>query len=297
MASSPERQSETRAIWQALLVTILWASSWVLIKFGLGNIPPLTFAGLRYTLAFALLLPLLLRGGRLAELRSLSRTDLGWLALLGLVYYSLTQGLQFVGLDLLPANTLSLMLSLSSLTIALAGYWLLAERLNGLQWAGVLVAIAGALIYFGSAEGLVGLGLLVGVLAVLANTAGAILTRGVNRSARISPLVVTVVSMGIGSLTLLAAGVFSEPWPQLTLQDWLIILWLAAVNTAFAFTLWNRAMQVLSAAQASVINNTMLIQIAILAWLFLGERPGGWQLLGLGVTALGTMMVNLRPRR
>lgn len=293
---SSHSSSENRAVWQALLVTVLWSSSWVLIKFGLGNIPPLTFAGLRYTLAFALLLPVLLRGGRLAELRALSRRDLLFLFVLGLVYYTATQGLQFVGLSLLPANTLSLMLTLSSLTIALAGLWLLGERMRGLQWLGVLVSIAGALVYFGNIEGLAGLGLLVGVLAVLFNTAGAILTRSINRTAHISPLLVTVVSMGVGSLCLLLTGLLTETWAALRWQDVMIIFWLAAVNTAFAFTLWNHSQRILSAAQASVINNTMLIQIAILAWVFLGERPSTWQMMGMAVAAVGAVMVQLRPR-
>ena len=34
----------------ALFVVFLWATSWVLIKFGLEAIPPLTFAGLRYVI-------------------------------------------------------------------------------------------------------------------------------------------------------------------------------------------------------------------------------------------------------
>lgn len=288
---------ETRAVWQALLVTVLWSSSWVFIKFGLGNIPPLTFAGLRYVLAFCLLLPVLWRSGQWGQVRRLSRQDLGWLVGLGLIYYTVTQGLQFLGLALLPANTLSLMLTLSGLTIALAGWKFLGEQMTLLQWTGVLVTIVGALVYFGNIEGLAGLGLLVGALAIVFNTAGAILTRRVNRSAHIPPLVVTVVSMGVGSLCLLLAGLLSEPWPALTWRDGLIILWLAAANTAFAFTLWNHSQQVLSAAKASVINNTMLIQIALLAWVFLGERPSGLQLLGLGVTALGALMVQLRPRR
>ena len=45
------------AILQALLVTFLWSTSWVLIKIGLAEIPPLTLAGLRYSLAFLFLLP------------------------------------------------------------------------------------------------------------------------------------------------------------------------------------------------------------------------------------------------
>ena len=40
---------------QALFVTFLWSTSWVLIKFGLQEIPAIGFAGLRYALAFLLL--------------------------------------------------------------------------------------------------------------------------------------------------------------------------------------------------------------------------------------------------
>jgi drug/metabolite transporter (DMT)-like permease len=40
---------------EAILVTFLWSSSFVLIKFGLLEIPPFLFAALRYTLAFIVL--------------------------------------------------------------------------------------------------------------------------------------------------------------------------------------------------------------------------------------------------
>jgi len=46
------------AIFHALLVTFLWSTSWILIKIGLQNrLPPLTFAGFRYTLASLVLAP------------------------------------------------------------------------------------------------------------------------------------------------------------------------------------------------------------------------------------------------
>ena len=44
------------AVLEALFVAFLWATSWVFIKIGLPAIPPLTFAGLRYVIAFACLL-------------------------------------------------------------------------------------------------------------------------------------------------------------------------------------------------------------------------------------------------
>lgn len=284
------------AILQALFVTFLWSTSWVLIKNGLENIPVLTFAGLRYALAFLFLLPWLLRGSVRAEISRLNRRDWALLIVLGLVYYSLTQGSVFLALELLPANTLSLMLSLSGASIALAGWVFLEERLSGLQLAGVAISMLGALLYFDSDEGLAGFGLLVGVFAVVANTAGAILGRAANRGGQISPLVVTGVSMGVGAALLLAGGLLTEPFPLLRPSDAMILVWLAAVNTSLAFTLWNLALRTLSAAQASVINNTMLIQIAVLAWFFLGERPGSGQLLGMLVTAVGAALVQMRSQ-
>ncbi|HKY79189.1 MAG TPA: DMT family transporter, partial [Anaerolineales bacterium] len=122
---------KVKAVLLALFVTLLWSSSWVLVKFGLDRLPALTFAGLRYTLAFAILLPLLFAPARLAEFRSLSRRNWGLLALLGLVYYTLTQGALFVGLNYLAANTLSLIMTLSGISIALAGRLFLGERLSG----------------------------------------------------------------------------------------------------------------------------------------------------------------------
>src|SRR5688500_9866547 len=52
---------QTVAVFQAIFVTVLWASSWVLIKLGLrASLPALTFAGLRYVLAFVCLMPFVL---------------------------------------------------------------------------------------------------------------------------------------------------------------------------------------------------------------------------------------------
>ena len=286
-----------RAIFEALFVTFLWSTSWVLIKQGLGEIPPFLFAGLRYSLAFLFLLPLLARNSLRQELRGLKRADWAWLLVLGLVYYTLTQGAQFLGLSYLPANTLSLLLTLSGITIAIGGLLFLGEKLSGLQWLGVAVSIAGALIYFGRVEGLSQIGLWVGLIAVLSNTGGALLGRRINCSAHISPSMVTLVSMGFGALLLLGLGLGLENFPALGLREWAIVFWLAAVNTALAFTLWNRSLQKLSAAQSSVINNTMLIQIAILAWVFLGERLGALQIAGLSIALFGTILVQLRPRK
>jgi len=54
---SLSRRSHSRAASVAVLVTVLWSSSWVLIRWGLDDhgLRPLGFAGLRYVLAALLL--------------------------------------------------------------------------------------------------------------------------------------------------------------------------------------------------------------------------------------------------
>jgi drug/metabolite transporter (DMT)-like permease len=101
--------------------------------------------------------------------------------------------------------------------------------------------------------------------------------------------------MAVGAVVLLAVGLIVEGVPSLDLRGWAIIAWLGVVNTAFAFTLWNHTLRALTAVESSVINNTMLIQIAILAVIFLGERLGPLQIAGLACAALGALTVQLVP--
>ena len=288
--------SHFKAVLQALLVTFLWSTSWVLIKIGLQDIPALSFAGLRYLLAFFCLLPLALRAGDLQTLRQLSPS--GWVPLLalGLLFYALTQGAQFLSLFYLPAITVSLLLSFTSVIVAFMGVFFLREKPSVLQWGGTGLYILGVLAYFFpiALPGGQGVGLLVAVVCVLANAFSSILGRYVNRSGDLSPLAVTVVSMGIGAVVLLVSGVAVEGFPHLTLENWLIVLWLAVVNSALAFTLWNRTLRTLTAMESSIINNTMLFQIAVLAWIFLGERLTGRQGLGMLLAGAGTLLVQVR---
>lgn len=286
------------AILQALFVCFLWSTSWVLIKFGLAGIPPLTFAGLRYFVAFLALAAYaawVWRGGRRP---SLTRGDALRLAGYGLLFYAVTQGSQFLGLALLPAITFSLLLNFSAPLVALLSIPLIRELPSRVQWLGIAIFLVGVGVYFYPAIAPLGpaAGLAIAALNVLATSLSAVIGRAINRHARLDALTVTVVSMGVGGAALLAIGLLAEPWPGLSLPEWLNIGWLALVNTAFAFTLWNHTLRRLSATQSSVINNTMLVQIALLAWLFLGERPTPLQWLGMAVALAGVALVNW-PRR
>ena len=92
-------------------------------------------------------------------------------------------------------------------------------------------------------------------------------------------------------------GICLQGFPRLSLVDIALILWLAGVNTAFAFTLWNHTLRILSATESSMINNMMLIFIAILAWIFLAEQLTWQACLGLVLAATGILIVQGTARK
>lgn len=195
--------------------------------------------------------------------------------------------------------TVTLLLNFTTIAVALMGIALLAERPRAWQWAGVGLNLCGIFLYFYPVDLPKGqlLGIVIACVGVLSNAGAAILGRYVNRTGAIPPLQVTTISMGVGAALLLGTGLTTQGLPPLDLIHWAIIAWLAVVNSAFAFTLWNLTLQKLSAVESSIINNTMLIQIAVLAWIFLGERVNWQEALGMFLAGLGALVVQLYRRQ
>lgn len=289
-------KSHRIAVFQALFVVFLWATSWVFVKIGLKDIPPVTFAGLRYFTAFLILAAFLFFNEAKHEVKQLSKRMWQRLVLLGILMYAATQGAVFVTLDYLPAVTTNLLMSFSTIGVATLSIFWLSEKPTWLQWGGILLAISGAMIYFlpVSIRQTQMVGVIVGLVGMATNVVSSVLGREINRAEAHHPLLVTVISMGAGSILLLVAGFAIEQPPVMTLQGWGIILWLALANTAFAFTLWNHTLRTLTATQSSVIGGTMMIWVPILAYFFIGENITSKEILGLVVTGIGTLIVQLR---
>ncbi len=294
-----ELRSHGLAVWLALLVTVLWSSSWVLIRWGLDDesLPPVMFAALRYGLAAIVLAGfVIVRERHRRHHYRVSRGYVTRLVLLGVVMYSLTQGAVFVALDAQPAATTSLVLSLTPLLVAGGAAITLSEVPSRWQLVGVALVALGAGLFFAGDLGATTAGMVAAGIALLANVAASILGRSVNREGQLPAITITTISMGIGAGALVFIAVGLEGIPSVSARGWLIIAWLAVVNTAFAFTLWNLSLQRLSAVESASINNTMLVQIALLAWLFLGEAPGPLGLLGIALVSAGVYLVQATRR-
>ncbi|MGY5864416.1 MAG: EamA family transporter [Candidatus Thorarchaeota archaeon] len=269
------KRTKIIAIVQALFVTALWSSSFVIVKFGLAEIPPVTFAGLRYSIASLILLSLILSQTKMREqMKSRSRRWWGMLILYGVVFIGVTQGTQFLGLYYLPATTMSLMLNMTPIIVVLMAIPWLGERPSIIESGLILLGILGVLIFFYPLDfvGVSIIGLVIAFISLVANSFSSVIGRAVNRARDTPALVVTGIMMSAGSICLMIFGLATEPISSLSLTSWFYILWLAVVNTALAFTLWTRSQRILRAIDMTLINSTMLPQIVLLSILFLEEQ-------------------------
>lgn len=285
-------KSNSTRVLQAFFVTFLWSTSWILIKLTITNISPLYFAGLRYLIGFIVLAIVVLIQKKVEKL---SLHSFLWISVYGVIMITLTQGSQFIALSILPTIMVSLALNATPIVVAIVGYFLLKERLVGYQKVGVLLYSVGVLMYFYPFQKIndIAIGLLVACLAIVFNASATLLGRKINQKRLTNSTFLTMISMGVGSVLLLMIASQVETFPTLDGLNVLTLLWLGVVNTALAFTLWNHALEKITATSASLINSTMLVQIALLSWMFLSEALNLRQIIAVLIVFGGVMMVQV----
>jgi drug/metabolite transporter (DMT)-like permease len=280
------------AIAEGVLVTLIWASSFVFVKMALDYLEPLTVAGLRYFLGFLMLLPFMARSSPIPPL-----SPHLWLRLflIGLCGCTIGNGAAFWGLKYVPATTASFLLSLVPLLVLFAGTLWLREVPTRLQVVGTIVSLVGSGLFFSSgllADEPLGMGLM--AIGLVSFACSGILGREVARGQQVDTLSLTAfpLAFGGGLLLLIALPLEAlEGMPNLPLTAWGIVLWLATVNTALAYMLYNHAIQVLTALEMNVILNLSPLGTAIIAWLALDERLSAMQILGIITVIVGVALV------
>ncbi len=281
------------AIGEGLLVSVVWSSSFVIIKLGLEHAGPLTLAGLRYFTAFLLLSPLMAMNGELRRNPAPGRW--GRLFLMGLFAYPVSNGALFWGLQYVPATTGSFLHSLLPLPGLLLALLWLKEVPARHQIVGLAIALAGSVLFF--SPGLsAGDPLPVGVvsLGVVAFAIFTSMSRGLAREGQIATLSMTALPLGIGGSLLLLGALPLERPVLPPAEGWAVVLWLALINTALAYLLYNHSLRILTVLESNALLSLSPLGTAVLASHLLGEQVTAWQVIGLVVAMLGVFLVQWR---
>jgi len=283
----PKIVSRILPVLEAFLVSIIWGSSFILVKLALSELGPLTISGLRYFLGFVILSPLIARNG-------ISLSKMQWLhmALLGLFGYTLANGALFWTLQFLPATTVSFLMGSVSITTLLGGAILFNEIPNRFQFLGILVTLTGMVLFF--QNGLKSgepLGLAIFILALAGFTAFALLSRAVTVHDQIDALTLTALPLALGGGLMLVIAIHFEGIPNASYKTWGTILFLAAINTALGYLLYFKAIRFLQTFELNMMLNLAPIWTAILEWLLLGGFLVLTKWVGIAIVILGMFFI------
>jgi drug/metabolite transporter (DMT)-like permease len=293
-SSRPDSGATRQAEAGLLVLVLVWALNFSVIKIGLAAIPPFAFNALRFPLAAILLGAVLLAGGRL-DLPA--RGDVVRLVVLGLVGNLAYQLLFISGMALSRAGNASVLLTASPVFTAALSGWLGHERLRPVAWAGIMAAIAGIALVVGSGPEGFGFGadtlrgdlLLIGSAAVWSiYTVGARTPIGKYGSVR-----VTAWTLWIGAIFLLLVGLpdLATMEGAIPLSAWAAVVYAGSLGLGLSYLLWYRGVKVLGNTRTSAFGNLVPVFAILIAWPVLGEIPNVWQLVGAGVIIAAIRMV------
>ncbi len=288
-----KRPSYPLAIAEAVLVNMIWATSFIFVKLILDEISPLTISGLRYFIGALILLPFMLR----EKGEPLSIKTIGLLLVLGIAQYTVGNGAIFWSLEYLPATTVSFLMGTITIATLIGGVFWLKEIPSSMQVLGIVVTLLGGTLFFaGGIEAGEKIGLMLFFIGMLGITYFTLAGRKIARAGTVTTLQLTSVPLLLGGIVTLLIAIPIEGIPSASPTTWGLVLVLAAVNTALGYFLYNHALQVLTAIQMNIILNLTPVWTAIFGFFLLDERLGWMQMLAIAVVISGVMLVQIKKK-
>lgn len=265
---------------QALLIfaTLLWGGNFVIGRAVAGDIPPITFAFLRWLVAFMIFLPIAYH--RTKKEWPMLKQHFGAVILLALTGVAAFNTLVYIGLHYTTSINASLMNSTTPIMIYILSFLLLKERLTRFQAIGTLVSLAGVLFIIsgGSLDSLLAFSFNKGDLIVIAAVfCWSIYSLLIKKYAGKLPGYSTfLVTIAIGALMLLPFTVYELLTTPQTIE-WSIstisaILYVGIIASIVAFLSWNTGVIALGANKAGIYLNFIPVFAAFFAVIFLNEQ-------------------------
>ncbi|PFY06461.1 DMT family transporter [Bacillus toyonensis] len=257
------------------LAASIWGGMYVVSKYVLDFIPPLTLVWLRFIIAFVVLYGIL----KIAEKKQKKKVTIrkkDWLlfAWIGFIGYFISITCQFIGTKLSDAHTGSLVTSATPAFMVIFAAIILKEKLTARRLLSTIIATIGVIIVIGwNIE--IGSYFIGTIILVGAAITWALLSIYVKiASARFSSLVITTYAIFFSLFFITPFMIWELQGASIgTVNTYVIlgVLYLGVISTAGAFFLWNKGLELMDASIGSLFFFFQPIVGSLLGWLLLNE--------------------------
>ncbi|WP_371362339.1 hypothetical protein SRRS_35110 [Sporomusa rhizae] len=274
------------------LAASIWGGMYVVSKVVLAVISPIELVWLRY---FVALLTLSILGLITRQSWQIRKKDLPLIIAIGIIGYSISIWMQFLGTQLSSAQMGAVITSATPAFMAIFARILLGEQITFKKALSVCLATTGVLMIVG-----------IGDLGDSSRLGGGILAIAALTWALMSVLIKRVPNdysqLVITTYAILVATVVITPFAvtEITTSDlqvltqpkvWGGVLYIGTVSTAGAFFLWNKGLQIVTATSAGLYFFFQPVVGTLLGWLFLGEQVGLTFWIGALLILSGVLLV------
>ena len=289
---------KARLVW--LILCCIWGSTWLFIKVGLKDLPPLTFAGIRFLIACVILLLIIrIRGIELPR----SSSDLKLLAWTGFLSFSLNYGLIFWGEQYISSGLAAvLQATIPAFGLVIAHFYLPGERMTWAKLFGVALGVLGVTIVFSNQLTLAGSRAFSGCVAVVLSSLfvaySNVLVKA--RGKQLNAAILAAVQMFFGLIPLLIVGILFEGSPltfHWTSMAVLAMLYLAIVGSVIAFLLYYWLVHNMDVTKSMLIALVTPVVAVILGMIVLHEELNWRTIAGGAMIMLGIGFIVVKKRK
>lgn len=260
------------AVW--LILAFIWSTTWIFIKVGLDDIPPMAFAAARFLVSVTLLAAVI-KIQRIAMPKSAAEWKL--IAVTGVLQFSINYSLVFWSEQYITSG-LAAVLQATITVFGLILAWLMLpdERITPQKIVAVSVGIIGVAVIFFDQLKVDNLMAFAGCAAIVVGAYAAaqasILVKA--KAADIHPATLVFSQMLCGLPAIIIYSLIREGNPlafNWSLKAILCVLYLAVLGTVAAFWLYYWLLAKVESTKAMMISLVTPLLAVVIGWLVLGE--------------------------
>ncbi len=279
-----------------LIVSVVWGSTWLAIKIGVGIIPPFLAAGVRFVIAVCILYAIV-RARKLPVHRT--RDAIQVYAAVGLLTFGVSFALVYWAEQFIPSALASILFAAFPFWVALFSHLLLkAEPIDKYKGAGIILGFGGIVVIFwgdiapASSSAAYGMGAI--VLGTLLQAYALVFAKRFGQA--VNPFVLNMIGMSIGAVCLLSLSIATEQWEGIHWSMTAIwsILYLALFGSVIAFVTYYWLLKRTEAVYLSLTTFINPIVATLLGAVVLEESLGVPVLMGAGLVLAGILVANGR---